>query len=242
MKQTQINYSDAEQKLVGQLIHSENLNDKAPGIIIYPAFDGPSEFYIHYARQLADEGYVCFVADIYGDGEVAKTLEACFECITPFLEDRSLVRRRALLAFETFKHMTQVDEHNIGAIGFCFGGMCMLEVARSGAALKAGVGAHSALAAADLPKNKITTKLLLMQGFQDPQVPASSLDAFSKEMFEAGNEDWEFIFYGDGQHSFTDPATGTFDAVKEAELGRVYNETLAKRTYQRALNFFHETL
>src|SRR5690606_12146160 len=141
----------------------------------------------------------------------------CFKLITPFLQNRNLVRDHALAAFNTVSNLDRVAKNKIGAIGFCFGGMCMLEVARSGAALKAGVSAHGVLKQSDLKTHPITSKLLILHGYQDPQVPPDQLNDFAKEMYAAHNDDWTFTFFGNGKHSFTDPKTGTFDAKKEAE-------------------------
>lgn len=243
LKQKTIEYFDGEAKLISQFIYNENSTELQPAIIIYPAFEGIAEFAIDYGKQLAEHGYACFIADIYGEGRNANTIEGCFELITPFLEDRALVRRRSELAFDAVTNQSEVDSQRVGAIGFCFGGMCALELARTGANLKAAVLAHAALAKSpELDTQNIATKLLILHGYQDPQIPPQIITEFAQEMQIANNQDWEFTFFGDAKHSFTDPKTGSFDPEKEAEMGREYNPIVATRTFDRAVRFFAEVL
>lgn len=242
MKIDTVEYFDGEQKLVGKLFYDEKNNGKQPAVILFHAFEGLSEFTLNYAKNIAAEGFVVLAADMYGNGETAKTIEGCMKLLTPFLQDRALVRHRAILAYKTLAKHSAVDVGKIGAMGFCFGGMCMLELARSGENLRAGVGAHSVLAKSNLPTHTIKANILLLQGYKDPQVPPSSLEGFAQEMDAADVADWSCVFFGHAQHSFTDPATGTYDPAKEPGMGRVYNEVAAKRTFQYAIDFFAEQL
>lgn len=228
-----VDYQDGAQKLLGAFFQSKTQSNKS--IIVFPAFEGRSEFSLEYGAKLADEGFNVFVADMYGDAKTADTIEGCFALIKPFLSDRSLVRRRALLAYEACKQ--QAVHQHIGAIGFCFGGMCMLELARSGADLYAGVSLHGVLAKSDLSTEKIKAKLLVLHGYQDPQVPPSQLNLFADEMEKAGVKDWVFTFFGNAKHSFTDPKTGTFDAEKEKEMGREYDRFAAEISFANAVEF-----
>lgn len=242
MTSTTIAYQDGSQKLIGELIVPHHVKTPAPAIIVFSAFEGRGEFSVNYAKALAEKGFVAFVADMYGDAKVANTLEDCSQFLAPFLQDRALVRRRALLAFETLSQQPQVDKDRIGAIGFCFGGMCVLEVARSGVDLKAGVSAHGVLAKANLPTEPLKGKLLILHGYQDPMVPPNMLAQFSEEMASVNNNDWIFTFFGDAKHSFTDPKTGTYDPAKEPGMGRVYNKAAAEYTFNAAVEFFQKQL
>ncbi len=243
MYKKEIEYFDGDQRLVGQLIHKNDISEPQPAVIIYHAFEGLGEFVIEYAEWLAQEGYVVFAVDMYGDGYVASDIEDCFRLITPFLEDRSLVRRRARLAWEVARNQELVLEDKIGSMGFCFGGMCVLELARSGADFKAGVSAHGVLAKSDeLVTEKIKASLLVLHGYKDPQVPPKTFDGFAQEMIEADVTDWTFTMFGNAAHSFTDPRTGSFDPEKELSMGRIYDKTAAERTYRYAVDFFKEIL
>jgi dienelactone hydrolase len=239
MQRKTIEYFDGEQKLIGELFYKDLAVQKT-AIIVFPAFEGRAEFALDYAKKIAEQGYVAFVVDMYGDAATSNTIEGCFKLITPFLQDRELVRRRAVLAYEIL--LQQAHSNKIGAVGFCFGGMCVLELARSGANLQAGIGIHSVLAKSDLITHPIKSKLLMLHGYKDPQVPPTQLQAFAQELEQAGVKDWTFTFFGEAQHSFTDPRTGTFDAKKEIEMGRVYDPIAADRSWRYTLDFFKEYL
>jgi dienelactone hydrolase len=240
MHQQTIEYWHGKEKLIGELLFNEEISGKQPAVILYHAFEGRGEFTLEYAKRLAAQGFVVFVADMYGDAKVAHSIDDCFKLVTPFLQDRQLVRTRALLAYETLRQQLQVDSSRISAIGFCFGGMCVLELARSGADLWAGVTMHGVLAKSDLPTRPIKSKLLILHGYKDPQVPPVELGHFAEEMEAAGVKDWIFTFFGNARHSFTDPKTGTFDPEKEQAMGRQYHQLAAERSFRYALDFFQE--
>lgn len=242
MKHEDISYYDGDQRLIGQLIYSDDTNEPKPAIIVFHAFEGRGEFALDYAKELAEKGFVVFAADMYGDAVVESTIPGCFKLIGPFLKDRELVRRRAMLAYETLSQQKQVQKNKIGAVGFCFGGMCVLELARSGADLTAGISMHGVLSKSKLPTHALKSKLLILHGYQDPQVPPEHLQAFAEEMAVVGMYDWTFTFFGDAMHSFTDPKTGTFDPKEEKEMGREYNAVVARRSFCYALDFFNEFL
>ncbi len=238
MKSQSIDYFDGAQKLVGEFIYPDSLDGKPkPTVIVFPAFEGRGEFALDYGKKLAEQGYLAFVADMYGDAKVSQTFEGCIELVMPFIHDRNLTRRRALLAFDVVSKHSQADKNKISAIGFCFGGMCVLEIARSGADLYAGIGVHSVYPKSDLPTHSIKSKILLLHGYEDPQVPPEQLSSFAKEMTDAKVNDWTFVYFGHAQHSFSDPKTGTFDATKERAMGRAYDPIAAMRSFHYVLEF-----
>ena len=237
-----VTYYDADQRLTGQYFNPFPQQTGQPAVILFSAFEGISPFSVGYAKKLAAEGYIVFLADIYGEGRCASTLDECFQFIQPFLADRALVRRRANLALKACQAIPGIDSSRIGALGFCFGGMCLLELARSGAPLRAGVTLHGVLAPSHLPTLPIHTALLILQGYADPQVPPTAISIFAEEMKAADTSDWSMVLFGLAQHSFTDPATGTYDPVREAEMGRVYDPLAAQRSYQYTVVFLKEQL
>jgi dienelactone hydrolase len=242
MKIDVIEYFDGSQKLIGKLVSDETKKGKQPAVILFHAFEGLGDFTLNYAKEIAKHGFIVFAADTYGNGETASDLDGCCKLYAPFAQDRELVRRRAVVAYKTLLKNPDVDVNKIGAMGFCYGGMCMLELMRSGENLRAGVGAHSALAKSNLPTHPIKANILMLQGYDDPQVPPSLLQNFGDEMDNADVRDWSVVFFGHTKHSFTDPATGTYDPVKEKEVGREYNEISAKRAFRYAMDFFKEQL
>ena len=120
--------------------------------------------------------------------------------------------------------------------------MCVLEVARSGEDLKAGVSMHGVLAKSNLSTKPFNTKLLILHGYQDPQVPPTALTQFAEEMAEINVYDWTFTFFGDAKHSYTDPKTGTFDPQREREFGREYNARVAAQAFRYTKDFLAEVL
>lgn len=242
MQKQTVEYYDGDTQLTGQLVYDDSVDGPRPGVVVFHAFEGRGEFALEYCEWLAQDGYVAFAADMFGDAQVAETLDECMQLISPFFEDRNLARRRAKLAYETLQSYEVVNTNRVGSIGFCFGGMCALELARSGDNVKATVSAHGLLKQSELPTEDVQSKILVLHGYKDPQVPPDMLEGFAREMDEAGVEDWTFTFFGNAQHAFTDPRTGSFDADKEKEIGRVYDETAAKRTYRYAIDFFNEIL
>jgi len=241
MESKVIEYFDGEQKLIGEFIFDDRSSANKTVIIIFPAFEGRGEFTLDYARKLVSHGFSTFIADMYGDARNGKTIEECYALIMPFLKDRELVRRRAVLAYEACRKQTVKNENKLmSAVGFCFGGMCVLELARSGVNLHAGVSLHGVLAKSDLPTHPIKSKLLILHGYEDPQVPPDSMELFSKEMKQTNVGDWTFVFFGKAKHSFTDPRTGSFDPAREEAMGREYNEIAALRSFHYCLSFFKE--
>lgn len=238
MKSQSIDYFDGSQKLVGEFIYPDFSDSKPkPTVIVFHAFEGRGEFAVDYAKKLAEKGYIAFVADMYGDGKTTHDLAKCIEWVMPLVNDRATVRRRAVLAFETVANNPQVDKNKISAVGFCLGGMCVLEVARSGANLYAGISVHGVFMKSDLPTHLIKGKLLLLHGYKDPQVPPTALSGFAKEMEEVQVKDWTFVFFGNAEHSFSDAKTGTFDPEKEKAMGRKYDPIAAERSFHYVVDF-----
>lgn len=242
MQQKIIEYFDGNQKLLGKLFYKRETASCQPAILVFSAFEGLSHFSLNYAKKLAEQGYIAFAADVYGNGKTADTIDACYELIGPFLQNRQLVRTRVNLAYEALISQPEVNKAKVGAIGFCFGGMCVLELARSGVDLQTGVIIHGVLAKSELVTHPIKAKLLVLQGYQDPQVPPEQLQSFTQEMTHAQVTDWTFTYFSHAKHSFTDPLTGTFDPQKEKTMGREYNKVAAERSFRYAVDFFNETL
>lgn len=235
-------YWDKEIRLIGEFLYEAEVTVNRPTLILFSAFEGISTFSRDYARRLVQVGYQVFLADMYGEQEEAKTLERCFELVQPFLEDRALVRRRAELALAQCRQLPGVCSTKIGALGFCFGGTAVLELARSGADFVAGAVFHGNLAQSALPTFSIKPALLIQNGYADPMVSPNQLHDFAREMTEMSEVDWTYICFGQAQHSFTDPATGHFNPLKEVQIGRVYNPLAAEASYQHALYFFQRLL
>lgn len=242
MQYTSIDYFVGSDHFVGELVYNDELNNSRPVVIIFHAMEGRGQFCIDYAKKLADHGFVAFVADIYGDGKSTHDFAKALSWLMPVISSRAIVREQALTAFNTVSNFSWVNKNKIGALGFCLGGMCVLEIGRSGANLKSGVTIHGVLKKSELETKTINTKLLIQNGYLDPSCPPAFIKEFAKEMNDAGNHDWVFINFGNAKHSFSDQLTGTFDADAEKQFGREYNELAAKRSFRYSVDFLKETL
>ena len=242
MQHTSIDYFVGLDKFVGELVYTGELDNSRPVVIVFHAMEGRGQFCIDYAKKLAEHGFVAFVADIYGDGKSTHDFAKARTWLMPVISSRTIVRERALAAFNTVSNFSWVNKDKIGALGFCLGGMCVLEICRSGAKLKSGIAIHGVLKQSELETKNIDTKLLIQNGYLDPSCPPPFIEEFAKEMTDANNLDWVFINFGNAKHSFSDPLTGTFDAEAEKQFGREYNELAAKRSFRYSIDFLKETL
>jgi dienelactone hydrolase len=153
--------------------------------------------------------------------------------MNPLAEDRELLRQRIKAALVAGRNIPQVDASRVAAIGYCFGGMCVLELARSGADISGVVSIHGIFAPGDVPNEEIKAKVLCLHGHDDPMVPPEQVLEFETEMNQAG-VDWQMHVYGGTMHAFTNPAANNPD------FGTVYNEVAQKRAYQSLANFLDE--
>lgn len=199
---------------------------KRPGVLVAHAWAGQDEFARHKARMLADLGYVGFAIDVYGKGRRGNSVEENSRLMTPFVEDRALLRRRLLAAVSAAAAHPLIDASRLAAIGFCFGGLCALDLARAGApGLRGVVSFHGLLGAPNLgPQGPIAAKVLVLHPYDDPMAPPESVDAFVKEC-NGARADWQVHMYGGTLHGFTNPE------ANDRERGIVHNPTAARRAF-----------
>ncbi len=214
---------------------------KKPGIVIAHAWRGQDDLTRRTAKELAEIGYVALAADIYGDGQTATTDEQATQLMMPLFIDRTLLRERINAAVDALKKHPLVDATNVAAIGFCFGGLTVIELLRSGADVRGVVSFHGVLGnamgdnvakTAPLAK-KMHGALLMLHGNDDPLVSATDFDAIRKE-FTKANVDWQMNIYGHTVHAFTNPA------VHDVKGGLAYNEKAAARSWIAMQNFLNE--
>jgi dienelactone hydrolase len=230
-----ITYKQGQANLVGYQYSDTDFDEKSPGILLFSDWMGVNSFAKDRAKELAVSGVKVFVADIYGDGKVAKDQTEASQLATKFKSDRPLLRLRAQAALDALLKDPKVDSTKVGAMGFCFGGTAALELARSGAPLKAVVSFHGGLETPDktLAKN-IKGKLLILHGAEDPFVPPAEVAAFEEEMTKA-KVTWELTKYSGAVHAFTNPDAGT-----DNSKGAAYNELASGRAFGAMSEFFSE--
>jgi dienelactone hydrolase len=179
-----------------------------PAVLVMHDAHGLGAVVRERAERLAAAGYVALATDMYGDGRLF-TNESAGAPFMELQENPTLLRGRILAALEALKALPQVDKSRIGAIGFCFGGQCVLELARSGADVKAVVSFHGLLKTRQPAQaGAVKAKVLVLTGAKDPYAPLEDVAAFEGEMIAAG-ADWQVTTYGEAWHAFTDPKAET---------------------------------
>lgn len=231
-----VQYRDGSLTLRGFLACDETVAGKRPGIVVVHEAWGLGNHAMERAKMLAELGYVALAADMYGDRRMATDLQSAMELMGDMRTEPAKWRARAGAAVAALKAQPNVDGSRLAAIGFCFGGTTVLEMARGGADLKGVVCFHGQLqSAAPAQKDGVTPKVLVCNGADDPMIPPPQVAAFEEEMRNAG-ADWQVINYGGTVHGFTNP-----DAGKTVKLdGVAYNAVTARRSWAAMQAFFDE--
>ena len=235
IKTETIEYKEGDTTLEGVLIYDDSIVTKRPGILIAHQWKGLTDYEKKRGEMLAKLGYVAFAADIYGKGTRPKDVQEASQFAGKYQNDRDVLQRRVKAGFEQLKKSRMVDPQNIAAIGYCFGGTTVLELARSGAELDGVVSFHGGLGTpnADATPN-IKSKILVLHGADDPYVPNAEIEAFAQEMRRT-KADWQLVAYGNAVHSFTD-----WNAGNDNSKGAAYNEKADKRSWEVMKDFFNE--
>lgn len=207
-----------------------------PGLLLFPNFFGAKQWDIDKAAVLTQLGYKVLVVDYYGQGKRGTDMESSTALMHELVTDRAVMRDRLLGALTELKGLPGVDQHRLGAIGFCLGGKCVLDLARAGADIKGGVVFHGVYDAPPFPNAKMTAKLLVCHGWNDPLCPPDATVALAKEL-TAANVDWQLIAYGNTGHAFTSDNT-PLDPGKTFGFQPDTN----RRSWQAMKNFFSEIL
>lgn len=234
----EVEYTHNGQPLIGFLAYDNAVSAIRPGVMIIHDWNGIDDYEKGRAKQLAELGYVAFAADIYGKGHTAAEKGKAGEWAGKFRNgDRALFRERLTAGLNELKSHVQVDSERVAAIGYCFGGTGVLELARSGAELEGVVSFHGGLSASETATTTtIQTRILVCHGADDPGVPAEQVNAFQDEM-RAAKADYQLIAYGDAVHSFTNPGAGI-----DKSRGNAYNEAADKRSWEHLKVFLAEVL
>lgn len=208
--------------------------EKCPLVILCHAWRGRDDFICEKAQQIAQWGYVGFALDMYGKGILGKSKEENASLKRPFIEDRSLLQRRMKKGLEAACRLPFVDTTQIAVLGYGFGGICALDLARSGADLK---GAISVYGHFDPPHpslvKSIKAKMLILHGYNDPVATLDELSRFEKEM-DAARVDWQVQLYGDAMHAFATPG------ANDPTSGILYNPRAAARSWIAIHHFLKE--
>jgi len=228
-----IEYQHGDTVLEGYLASHSSADAGRPSILICHAWGGRNDFVEERARDLAKLGFTAFALDVYGKGVQGSNPDENVKLMQPFVDDRALLRDRLLAGLETLCAQPQCDTRRVAAIGYCFGGLCVLDLARCGADLRGVVSFHGLLTPNGLNNPGTKAKVLVLHGWKDPMVPPEAVVAFAEEMTALG-ADWQVHGYGNAMHAFTNPE------ANDPGFGTVYEETTAKRSWTTMRNFLDE--
>lgn len=230
-----VDYKDGDKVLEGYLAYDDSASAQRPGVIVVHEWWGLNPYIKMRTEQLARLGYLAFAIDMYGKGVLAKDAKEAGALAGPYFNNRQLMRSRAYAGLEVLRNQKLTDPKRIAAIGYCFGGTTVLEMARGGADLAGVVSFHGVL---DTPNpgdaRNIKAKVVVLHGADDPNVPPGQVLAFQDEMRKA-KVDWQMVIYGGAVHSFTNP-----DAGYDPSKGAAYNEKADKRSWEAMKLFFAE--
>lgn len=230
-----VDYKFDGQTYKGYLVYKSGIKGSKPGLLVAHNWIGLSDETKSKADQMAELGYVVFALDIYGTKAMPKNVEEAAKTAGAYKKDRVMLRRHMEKGFEELKKQEHVNAKKIVALGYCFGGTSVLELARSGADLAGVVTFHGGL---DSPKpedgKNIKAKVLVLAGADDPYVPQPDIRAFENEM-KSAKVDWQMNSYGNAVHSFTEKAAGN-----DNSKGAAYNALADERSWKAMKDFLAE--
>ena len=207
MQTQDIDYRAEGANLRGYLAYDDSVAAPRPGVLVFHEGLGLGDFAMARARMLAELGYVAFAADMFGDRRQARNLQEVAKLVGELRNEPETLRARGRAALTTLAALPQVDAKRMAAIGFCFGGSVVLELARDGADLKAVVSFHGVLTTKTAAvSGKVRAGVLVLTGADDPLAPPDQVLAFENEMRAAEVADWQVISYGNTLHGFSNPA------------------------------------
>jgi dienelactone hydrolase len=229
-----VGYLDGDVLLEAFFAYDDSFSGRRPAVLINHTWIGRDDFVAEKAKKIAALGYVGFAVDMYGKGILCSNAEENAKLMQPFMDDREMLQKRMQAALYAVKLMPWVDDSKIAAIGFCFGGLCSLDLARTGADLKGVVSFHGLLGAPDNTQdNAVKAKILALHGHDDPLVPVEQVLAFEQEMTKAG-ADWQLHTFGNTMHAFTNPV------ANNPGFGTVYQPDADRRSWLAMENFLTE--
>ena len=229
-----VQYTVGDAHYEGVIAWDDELTTPRPGVMVCHAWAGQGDFEVERCRTLASLGYVALAADVYGKGARGTTKEENERLMMPLVEDRGELLARLEGSLAALRHDARVDSKQTAAIGFCFGGLCVLDLARSGADIRGVASFHGLLGRPEgLAAKRIRAKVLMLHGWDDPMATPDDVLAVTKEFSEAG-ADWQLHAYGGTVHAFTNPA------ADDPDFGTVYDERADRRSSAALENFLNE--
>lgn len=235
IREEEVTYRAGDTTLEGYLAWDANQKGPRPGVIVIHEWWGHNDYVRRRARMLAEEGYVALAADMYGGGEQGSNPQEAHKLMTEAIRDPDVARRRFMAAYELLRERDEADPSKIAAIGYCFGGAVVLQMARFGTDLAGVASFHGNLATESPAKpGAVKAKILVLHGAEDSLVPKEQVQAFKKEMDAAG-ADYTFIEYPNAMHAFTNPAAT--ENGKKFGMPLAYDEAADKKSWAELQRF-----
>ena len=229
-----VEYKHRDTTLEGVLAFDNASSQPRPLVLVSHAWGGRDEFAVQKARDLARQGYAGFALDLYGGGKLGSSKEENSALMAPLLEDRLLLQARMEASVAAACEQPEVDAKKVAAIGYCFGGLCVLDLARSGAKVAGVVSFHGLFTPpGNTVGRKINSRVLVLHGYDDPMAQPDAMVALASELTEA-QADWQIHAYGGTLHAFTNPA------ADDPDFGTVYHEAADKRSWRAMTEFLQE--
>ncbi len=229
----EVDYKQGTTPLHGFLAWNDAITGRRPGVLIVHEWWGLNQYARNRAKMLAEQGYVAFAADMFGNGKVTTHPTEAQAFVAEATKAPAALMARLDAGLEQLKQDPHVDPNHLAAIGYCFGGAVVLSAARRGAGLDAVVSFHGAMPPpGPVTKGAVKAKILILAGGADPMVPKDQITRFVDEMKSAG-ADIRVITYPGAKHSFTNP-----DADKAGVQGLQYNAQADKESWAEMLKLF----
>jgi len=231
-----ITYKQGDTVMKGLIAYDDSIKQQRPGILVVHEWWGHNDYARQRAKMLAEMGYTALAVDMYGEGKTAAHPEDAGKFAKAVGGNMPLAKARFEAAKKTLASHSTVEKDNIAAIGYCFGGGIVLNMARQGVDLKGVVSFHGSIGTKEpAQKGDIKTKVRVFNGAADPFVKAEQIEAFKKEM-EAAGVDYEFVNYPGVKHSFTNPDADEFGA--KFNLPLAYDKKADRDSWQQMDQFF----
>jgi dienelactone hydrolase len=232
-----VEYSAGGVVMKGYLAYDSNINGKRPGILVVHEWWGLNDYARKRARMLAALGYTALALDMYGEGKQATHPDDAARFSSELMKNFDTAKARFMAAMEFLKKQPSVDPEQIAAIGYCFGGGIVLNMARQGADLKGVASFHGSLAAVKpAGLGTVKAKLLVLHGADDKFTTPDQIEAFKKEMKAAG-ADFRFIVYPGAMHSFTNPEADVYAKIFHMPIA--YNASADNKSWEEMIIFLH---
>ncbi|WP_395376016.1 dienelactone hydrolase family protein [Marinicella sp. W31] len=232
----ELRYASGDTECIGLLALPEQINTPIPVVLIAHTWAGRNDFVDQAAIAISKKGYIGFAVDIYGDQRIGTTTEDCASLMQPYVDNRQLLQQRMLDALQAVAQVEAADQNKVAAMGYCFGGLCVQDLARVSPDVKGIISIHGLMAVPDaslVDKPHWQSKVLLLHGAKDPMVSDEDWLYLRAEM-DAANCDWQKHDFGQAYHAFTNPQ------ANDLNFGTVYHPLADKRCTQYLDMFLSE--